>query len=101
VGTDHHVLSHGQLLDWSTDLERSCETVSSDPVWFPVGDAVTVQPNATTPWRIDTAHTVEQRRLPCSVGANQAENFGFVDLNVDVIECQETAEILGEVFPDE
>jgi hypothetical protein len=37
-------------------------------------------------WRDDAADDVDQRRLACTIGAEQREDFTFLNLEIDVLQ---------------
>src|SRR5712692_2836078 len=94
--SDPHVLTRGHRAERLDDLERAADPKPGDPVRRHAGDRRAVQLDVAAVEVINAADAVQQRRLAGAVGADDAHDVAFGDLEVHSVHRGHAAESLGD-----
>src|SRR5262249_41809008 len=94
---DAHVLEHGQVRKHRGDLERAYQAHARYRSGTRAGDVVALVHDAAARGLEEVRQEVEAGRLPGAVRADEGVDAAAVDLEVDVLDRDETPELLGQL----
>src|SRR5207244_5628385 len=86
----------GHVLEEADVLERAPDSALRERVRRLAGDVLAVEHDAAAARPVDTGEHVEEGRLARTVGADQARHGAALDREVDVVDGDETAELLAQ-----
>ena len=95
---DEHVLLDGELLEQADVLEGSGDAGTHDLIGLLAVHPGSVQPELAFGGRVHAGQQVEHRGLAGTVGADQTDEFAFVDGHVEVGYGLQTTEGDAEMF---
>ena len=102
VTADHHVFQHGHVLEQPDVLERSGHPQFGDDIGLqavdPLAGATRLEMDVAAGGNIDAGDAVEDRGLARAVGADQRDDLARHDVQADVIDGAQTAEVHGQVL---
>src|SRR5207244_3512450 len=101
VHADEHVLDRGHLREEADVLERAADARLRDRVGRLGRDVDSVEDDRPGGRLVDAGQHVEERRLPRAVRADQADDRALRDREVEVVDREETAELLAHARRDE
>jgi hypothetical protein len=56
-------------------------------------DIFSIEQDLSLLWVVITCDTVQETRLPCAIGANDADQFTCMNGEVNVMECHDTPKV--------
>src|SRR5687768_16921835 len=89
---NEEVLQHGKAANEPDVLERPADTESNPAVCGEERDVAASVGHRPRVGLVEVRDAVEEGCLPGSVGTDQSDDLPFADLDVDVVESDETAE---------
>jgi hypothetical protein len=101
VHPDEDVLERRHLLEEADVLERPSDPELGDRVRRLPADVDAVEHDLAGRLPVDAGEHVEERRLPRAVRADQAHDRAGRNREVDVVDGDETAELLANAACDE
>src|SRR5687768_6055909 len=93
---DEDILYRGHILEQADVLICAGDAHVSHPVWRETGDIFAIQQDFTFFRVIEPGNTVEECGLACSIRSNNAMDGVFLDVEVDLAQCLESAKALGD-----
>ena len=94
----HHIIQGPHLCKWPGGLKGPADTQFLDLVRF-VGSCFFVgKKNSPVRCSVAAGDQIEQSRLPRPIGANETDDFTFVDAEVDLLQGPMIPEFLTQRF---
>jgi hypothetical protein len=97
-GPDHDILQQGQVRERLQFLEGAPDAEVADPVGPHGEDVLPVEQDPAAVGSRVAGDQVEQRGLAGAVGADDAEDFAFLDLEGDILVGADAAESLAQML---
>jgi len=97
VQTYEDIFQGGHVCKQPNVLVGAGDAKMGDPVWAQVVDRMAIEYDLPLINWVETRNTVEERRLPCSVRANNACDRVLFNFEVQRVECNEAPESFGYV----
>src|SRR5581483_5031844 len=101
VHPDEDVLDRGHVLEETDVLERAPHAPRGDRVRRLAGDVLAEERDRAARRLVDAGQHVEERRLAGAVRADQRDHLAARHRETDVVDRDETAELLADVRGDE
>ena len=97
MATDLHVVENGHPVEQRHVLERTADADMGDVVAWPLEDRFPLEQHVTAVRGVEPTQAVEERRLPGTIGADQAGDLAWKDVETDAIESDDSPEADGNV----
>ena len=96
VAADEQVAQHARVVEQLDVLERARDAHAGDLVRRHAGDVAILVEQAPRGRLVEPRDHVEDRRLAGAVGADDGEDLALADLEIDVVDRLEAAEVERE-----